>query len=104
MSMASKTGELPRLEIGQGRRNVISQPPASPKPAAAMASPKRAAVKKEPAGVAKSLVFAPKRKNGAQASFYLRKDTIAKLEAAVEDSGAPSRSVWLETLLDRVLS
>jgi len=59
--------------------------------------------KKTASEVVSSLVFAPKREEKGQESFYLRQATVDKLEAAAAKSGAPSRSAWLEALLERVL-
>ena len=107
-----RMGTLPPLEIGQGRKNVIT-PAAVPaaakvedKTPAKLAQPKTAAVKvvKKPASeVVSSLVFAPKREEKGQESFYLRQTTVDKLEAAAKESGAPSRSAWMEALLEQVL-
>ena len=108
MSKLDRMGPLPPLVIGQGRRNVI--PPVAPaaqtqeptKPA----EPQKAAVKptKKPASeIVSSLKFATKREEKGQESFYLVQDTVSKLEAAAKASGAPSRSAWLQALLEKVL-
>jgi len=107
-----RLGTLPPLKIGQGRKNVIT-PVAVPaaakvedKTPAKPAQPKTAAVKatKKPASeVVNSLVFTPKSKNGRQVNLYLREHIAAKVDAVVEASGAPSRSAWMEALLEQVL-
>jgi hypothetical protein len=108
MSKLDRMGTLPPLEIGQGRRTQPAPKPANQSaekqvaPAQKEAAPAKP-TKKPASEVVSSLKFAPKGKDGSQASFYLRKDILAKIEVAVKDSGAPSRSVWLETLLDQVL-
>ena len=114
MSKTSKTGELPKLEIGQGRRNVIAPPPAAPatlesasapEPVKATFQPKAAVVKsakKLASEVVNSLVFAPKAPKGRPISIYWQEATLTKLDEAAAKSGV-SRSEFLEVLLNQVL-
>ena len=79
-------------------------PPMAAKPPGAAPKTEAVTVNKKPASeVVSGLVFAPKRKEKGQESFYLRQDIVDKLEAAAKTSGAPSRSAWLEALLEQVL-
>jgi len=96
--MSKKDFSLDAMEV----LKVPMPPPIVPKPQTAERKTEPETVHKAASEVVSSLVFTPKSKDGRQASFYLQKDVVDKIDAAAKDSGV-SRSVWLETLLNQVL-
>ena len=103
MSNINKAGELPKIEIGQGRQKVIASVPSTPKAKQQLPAKDPATVsKKASSGTVNGIVFTPKPKNGKGSSIYLQKATWAKVDSIKDEYGL-SRSEVLETLLTKAL-
>jgi len=95
MSNLNKAGDLPRIEIGQGRQKTATPvPPAS--------KPKETPAPQKPSGAVNGIVFTPKDSGGRQVSLYLRKAAVDKLDAICAEYGL-SRSEVARTLLNKAL-